>query len=489
MYDQGRDYLADHHVVSYFPVSHGGSVEMWLGGYYNGPQVSADLALAKSLGFNAVRTVFAAYTYFPTPDATMLANLVDYYARAKQVGIKVHLVLFDLWSNLGLIAASKTWLSTVLSALPDFNNIVVLELKNEIHFSDTSTYSGGFDSGWPTGTTQYTQFGQVALVWAQQMIPYARTLAPGKPVSISTTRPPSGDLQAFVSATQGTSAEPDFYDWHCYYSTTAAMVYGNMAAAKAVVGSSRMFVSETGATTTPAGTLGALQAEQKQLDYLQTARWAAGQLGLPEPGIWCLLDLNASVQFPSGQAFGLFTTSGAERKSAGLFRSYPLGTAVPPIDTSMVFGQAFLPDTNGNYLPPRLYAYKGNGGAQPIVTAQDGVRLKVTGSAGTSGGDNQPAVEIDPAAPVVTPGAFYRLSAVLSGTGAIGSPSFSIAWYDLLGAYIPPSDGTGLALTSTPTLFSFVADAPANAAIAKLFIRVGYNNGTIWVSSVNWALA
>jgi hypothetical protein len=229
-----------------------------------------------------------------------------------------------------------------------------------------------------------------------------------------------------------------------------------------------------------------------QSDFIQASRWAAQYLGLPDPGVWMLLDLSASSQFPSGQTYGLYDTTGATpRKAVSMIQAYPPGSQVPPVTTTGVFAETFLTDTNSNHVPPRIYVYKGNGGAQPIVAALDTTgdglqKIKLTGSSATLSTDNQPGLEIDPSYPLVVPGTEYTVSARMRANGSFGAPSFAIGWYNYLGGYLASSLSPTLHLTSSFDSYSFSAVAPAGAAIAKVFIRVGHNAGNIWVAWLSW---
>jgi hypothetical protein len=105
------------------------------------------------------------------------------------------------------ISASKNWAKAILGALPDVANLSCIEIKNEVKFASLETYSSGFDSGWPAGAVKNTTVGKAAIAWAKQMIPYIRSIAPGVPVTASTTtdnryfpKDPTADLAAFVAA-------------------------------------------------------------------------------------------------------------------------------------------------------------------------------------------------------------------------------------------------------------------------------------------------
>lgn len=482
------------YVMNYFPVNNAG-YQMWSS--YNGVQYQADMQAAKSLGFNVLRTVLAARTGvfdYPAPTAAELAKLADFYNRSKSAGIKLHLTLFDWWTNAyGQVSASESWVSAVLNALPDLTNIAFIELQNEVIFASVGTYSGGFDSGWPSGTPQYTQIGQVALVWAQQLTAYIRSAAPGVPVTVSCTNG-TADLSAYVTATRGISSQPDFYDWHCYEGISPQLIYPALQAVIATVGDPAMlFIGETGATSTPGGAQGSMQAQQLQADYIQTARWACAQLGLREPAPWILSDMKPSVQFASGNTYGLYDVNGNLKLAGQMYQAHPPGSIVPGVDLNgaMTNGQ---PDSGGNVLPARWSLYKGNTGTQPINAVLDSANMYrgypsvlLTGSGSSSGTDNPPALMTVPFCwPVVSGNQSYTFSIALKAAGSYGSPNLEISWYTSTGGYISSANGSVLSLTGSFVLYSLQGTSPSGAATALVEINTKQNAGSIWAAGATW---
>jgi hypothetical protein len=481
--------------VNYFPINNGG-YQMWSS--YNGPQYQTDLQAARKLGFNTVRVLLAATGgafNFSTPTAGELANLTDFYERAQAVGVKIHLTLFDYWGCYGQITNSKTWVSAILSALPNTANIAVIELQNETRYASTSSYTAGFDAGWPSSTPKYSTLGQVAITWAKLMVPYIRSIAPGVPITSSTSYGPA-DLSAYVAAVKNTSAAPNWYDWHCYTGCTS-LVYPAIEQVIAIVGSSSMlYIGETGLASTPAGTQGPLQAQQAESDYIQAVRWSCAQLGMPEPAPWILFDMNSSAQFPGGQTYGLCDTSGNVKLAAQMYQAIPPGVTIPAISLNGSM-QGNQPDAYGNALPIRWVLYRGNSGAQPIHSAIDNTNsyqgnpaVLLTGSAGTSTSDNVPGLQSNPyTLPMVTSGQTFTFTCALKATGSYsgaGSPFLEISWYNSSGGYISSATGPKLTLSNTFAQHSLSAAAPAGAAYASLFVNAGYNAGSIWVSGATW---
>jgi hypothetical protein len=481
------------HSVNYFPVNNGG-YQMWSS--YNGPQYQKDMQTSKNLGFNTMRVFLAAaggIFDFSKPSAAELANLTDFYNRSVKVGIKLHLTLFDLWGNYGLINGSCTWIRAVLGALPNTANIAVIEIQNETRYSLTSPYSGGFDSGWPAGTTQYSQVGQVAIVWAQQIIPYVRSVAPGVLVTSSTSYG-TADLAAFFAAVNKTGAAPSWYDWHCY-TGSSSLVYSAIQGAVSVVGNpATLYIGETGLSSTSSGTQGTLQAQQAESDYIQAVRWSCAQLGIPDPSPWILFDMNNSAQFPGGQTYGLYDAAGNVKLAAVMYEAIPAGVTVPAISINGTMQGSQL-DTGGNALPVRWSLYKGQKGTQPIDatidttnTYQGNPTILLTGSGATSGTDNPPALQSCPfTLPIISQGQSYAFSCALKASGAYGTPCLEISWYNSTGGYITSTNGTPLTLGGSFTRYTLNGTAPATSAYAWLFVNVPGNAGHIWVGGATWA--
>lgn len=503
---------ANLYTISYFPAVNAGYT-MWSS--YNGTQYQSDMQTARSLGFTSLRVFLAARSGvfdFPVPTSSELSVLADFYNRSKEAGIALHLTLFGQWIGLnqisnayGQIAASMQWASAILGALPDMANVSCIEIRNEIPFSSAAAYpSNGFDSGWPSGTPEYGQVGQVAVVWAQQLIPYIRSLAPGVPVTASTTHDPTTDLATWVAASKGQSWAPSWYDWHCYAGSAndpatsgpaePGLIYAALQSAISVVGGAApLVIGETGCSSAAHGTQSSGQAQRSQADYIQAVRWSCAQLGLPDPGAWTLWDLQASAQFPDGQKFGLIAASGTGKVSSSLYQVVPPGTSVPPVGINGAM-LGYQTDANSYVLPDRWVLYKGEQGMQPIASALDSsstylgyASVRLSGSSGSSSTDNPPALETDPVtAPVIKPGTTYTFGCYLKASGTVGTPSLEVSWYGASGGYISSANGSLLTLGTSFAQYTLRSTAPSGARYARLFVKTPGNGGSIWVTNASW---
>jgi hypothetical protein len=517
------------YTVNYTPAVNGGW-PMWLAASYNGAQYQDDMQTAAALGFNTIRCFIPASVTgagsgiavgvfaFPFPDSTDLDNLVDFYNRSKTAGVKLHLNLFDGERAFGQIAGSQTWVTAILGALPDFDNIACIEIKNELPAGRTKAYVGGFDSGWPPGTTEYSTVGPVAIVWAQQMIPYIQGLAPGVPLTVSTTGGVT-NITPLFEALNGTDAQPAWYEWHCYVTSNvsnnqrsitqaSAVAYSALSQVIAVVGDPAMLaIGEFGANTTLGGIPGGVpclptdcgesQVQQFQLNYIQGVRWACWQLGLGEPSPWILFDEEPSAQFTDGQTFGLYTTAGEPKLSAKFYQQVPPGSSAIP-GVSMNGNMIGTPqqDAAGNSLPPQWTLYCGQANGQPITADVDTVNTYqgnpstlLTGSAGTLSTDNSPALETGSAAcwPLITgqEGNTYTFTVAMKATGDYGSPRIQLSWYDFefgRSPYLGATRSPVLTLTDEWQTFSVSGKAPAGADFVRVLILAGHNAGSIWVA-------
>jgi hypothetical protein len=507
--------------LSYKPVNDGGYL-MWPD--YDGAQYQADIATAKTLGFKSVRVFLAARPGaldFPRPTPAELKNLTNLCNRAETVGIRLHINLFDFWiwtnplghvitAPYGRIADSKTWASAVIGALPNLANVACIEVKNEVKFASKETYPPSskdtFDSGWPSGVPHYTQVGQVAQVWAQQMIPYIRDLTSGQvPVIISTTTDnryflgdPVADLAAFVKATGNTRAAPDWYDQHIYTGPTPGLIYSYLQEALSVVkGTGRpLIVGETGCTSAPTGTQGALQAQQQQADFLQACRWYCAKAGITDPSVWILSDLKPWPEHSSGQTFGLYDTGYKIKLAGRMYQRIPPGTTVPAIPINGTMRGGNQPDADGNALPPRWYLYKGDKKSQPITSAidnastYDGNPSVMLTYQNTQAGQTAPALMTNPiTAPLTVPGDTYTWAAYLKASGSYGQSALAVSWYGTRSAYLGTTHGGQLKLTGSFAHYSVQSTAPHGALYAKLAITV--RNGTdkpghVWVANATW---
>lgn len=481
------------YTINYFPAQNAGYT-MWSS--YNGAQCSADMALAAADGFNTIRMFCQALPGifdFPTPTQGELANLVDFYNRAKTLGVKLHLTLFDLWQAFGHVADSKTHVQAILGALPDLTAIQSVELKNEVRYSSTGIYSAtapnqGFDAGYPGTPPNPATVGQVATVWAQQMIPWVRSTF-NVPTVISCGNG-TADFSAIVPVLQNTAQAPDWFEFHLYPPEPRA-AYAYLQTVKGIMADPTMlFIGETGITSTPSQAVGQLPTGPTwQADFLQHVRWSCQQLGVPEPAPWTLFDFAPSAQFTGGQTLGLYDVNAAPKFAGRLLEKYPPGSTVPPVKINSSMSGEWQ-DAQGNRLPLGWMLYHGQTGLQPIsatVSTVGNVRSVILTGSSQLITDNAPGLEADPRYPVITPSQTYTFSIDLAASGSYGQPNLTISWYDLNNNFLSSTNGSPLTLGATyGSRFSLQSQAPGSAAFARLSVKTPHNAGQIFATGAQW---
>lgn len=311
---------------------------------YSSAAMLTGFQLAASLGFNTVRIFLPAISGcfdFPSPTTPELDNLTDACNQAAAAGVRLHITLFDHFGpasgntpgGYGQIAASQTWASAVITAIQAsslrFNvspnlSTVFLELQNETYWGTPNTYPGTFDSGWPgyptipSGDTD----GQVAVVWAQQMIPYLRTQSGG---TVCTSTYELSWLSIEVDNLSGNQI-PDWYEFHNYPSFSPSSILSSLSTAQANVSPAALYIGETGYPDLTSGPIAEAQWYQWQRYYCQ-------QLGLPEPAPWQLYEGTLG----EAQGFGLFDRSNNPKPAAKFYQKYPVGSYVPPVGSNRYF--------------------------------------------------------------------------------------------------------------------------------------------------------
>jgi hypothetical protein len=520
--------------------------------------------------------VDGAFDYPGPPTSGELANLNDFLSRANAAGLKVHLNLFDSESNYGQVAASKAWAETVIGAITDLSYVQCIEIKNEIPFVYAVQYGGAYDSGWPleqsytvsaTGTdvvtgsefsagmvglqfliagtayavasyqssTQITMTaavptgtsvpmtittGTAGTVWVQQMIPYLRGITSlPLPISCAARHIPTGDagtlqLSGAYAALHGTSAAPDWYEWHCYTTPQeisssrniagiSSIIYDVLSQVISAVGDpSLLFIGETGLNTTPGATghstvpaqMGQVQVWQCQVNYIWGVRWACWQLGLPEPAPWVLYDIIGNAYY-AAQTFGLYTATGHAKPITGHYQQIAPGSDIPGVPMNGNMSGPPQADAAGNLLPPQWTLFQGSSNDQTIAATVDpanpwngNIPILLTGSA-----DSEPALEWDSSAgfPLLTGQNGHKLTwyVIAKAEGDYGDgvtyPHLTVDFYQFEWAgsvFVSSHNGTLLTLTDEYAVYSLVATIPV-CDYARFFFFTGANAGSIWVAA------
>ncbi len=284
--------------VNYYPAADGHTY-MW--SRFDPTVIDRDFARIRALGANTVRIFIQPEVFgFPTVHPVMASRLSEVIGLAVTHSLRVHLTLFDWWSQYTDIHGSKEWVSSLLSRYRDDPRIAVVELHNEVNPQDPE-----------------------AVAWVTTMLPYLSTVLPGTLRTVSVANVP---LQVFALFTDELkNSPPDFWDYHYYGSPGDA--YSVLSRIKALAAPRPLFVGETGYSTD--GTPGDQAArEQVQAAYYRAVFTAAAALGLPTPAPWILNDFSPGAIPPeSGVAddpavygYGLFQANGTPKPAAAVVR-------------------------------------------------------------------------------------------------------------------------------------------------------------------------
>ena len=125
--------------VNYYPAA-GGWTYMW--SHFDPTAIDRDFARIRALDANTVRIIIQPSVFgFPTVRPVMADRLSEVIGLAAKHSLRVHLTLFDWWSQFSDIDGSKEWVSSLLSRYRDDPRIAVVELQNEIY--PTESCGGG----------------------------------------------------------------------------------------------------------------------------------------------------------------------------------------------------------------------------------------------------------------------------------------------------------------------------------------------------------
>ena len=455
--------LSNTRLVSYYPAG-AGWWSMWTA--WNPTQVDADFGRLQSLGFNTVRIIVLPFAFdFPNPQPLMLSRLSEAVGLAAKHGLRVQLTLFDGFHNWSNIAGSKTWLESVLGPYASDSRIAFVELRNELDPTDPAAVS-----------------------WASQLLPYAHSIAPALPMTISTSDEGDG-IAAIKQIKDELGPALDFLDFHYYGKAARATTVFKKA--QAIAAGMPLYVGETGYSTDPSQALipglpaGTASQEAYQDLYFRTIAAAAKRVGLPTPALWVYSDFTPTG-IPGGDAspqyhFGLFRTDGTPKP------------VTASITTDLIGGKIFCSFNNGfetgveNGLPADWQVEFGNLAqfARDTSVAHTGTasaRIRDSAASGAS----QPAFLITPPSAVI-PGDSYRLTAWAQGASAGGTNRINLSWVDDNENWLSTASSQQLPVGNVPwTQLMLQAVAPPGAAYVEIRLESKQNAGTVWFDDVSF---
>jgi hypothetical protein len=282
--------------VNYYPAADGHTY-MW--SRFDPTAIDHDFARIRALGANTVRIFIQPSVFgFPTVRPIMANRLSEVIGLAAKHSLRLHLTLFDWWSNYTDIHGSKVWVSSLLSRYRDDSRVAVVEPQNEIYPRNRE-----------------------AVTWVRKMLPYLSTIMPGTLRTVSTA---SVSPEAFALFTHELkSSPPNFWDYHYYGPPGDA--YSLLSRIKALAAPRPLFVGETGYSTD--GRPGDQAAQdQAQAAYYRAVFTAAAALRLPTPAPWILNDFfpgaippeSPAAHNPIQYGYGLFQLNGSPKPATAV---------------------------------------------------------------------------------------------------------------------------------------------------------------------------
>jgi hypothetical protein len=456
--------------INYYPENDAWT-NMWM--RFNPAEINNDFARIQESGFNTVRIILQANTGvfdYPTPTPAEQNKLSQVITLAAEHHLKVHLTLFDGWSQYTNIVGSKQWAGAIVKPYAGDPRISIIELQNEMTLNATGS-----------------------LTWAQTMIPYLQSIDGGIPVTISESG--LARMTSLVNALR--SAPPDFYDFHLY--KYDGQIYQTLKQVRAMIHGAPLFLGETGYSTYPQSLQGfsgtaqnTVAREAQQEYYYRMVFYATKKLGLPFPAPWILSDFS-SAAFPGPpqpatllQAyFGLLRIAGTRKPAADTIASLLAGD---PIETS--FNNGFE-QGDGQGLPT-LWRIAQNASlgftanfAQDTTVAHSG-KASASISHSTVSKQGTTSFFLNPIQYAI-PGREYSISVWAKGLQATGSNYLSIVWFDaadhLLSQNDSPCFPQGTYGWQQRTL---MARAPAQATGMEIHLNSQGNTGTVWFDDVSF---
>jgi hypothetical protein len=456
---------SDLKVVSYFPAD-AGWTEMWTD--WHPDEIAKDLDRVVALHANTVRAVIEPDTFgWPDVQPVYAARLQQFVSMAGDRGLHVQLTLFDWWYRWPWVRASKQWVRELLTPYIGDPRIAFLELRNEIL---------------PKPETDK---------WAKKMIPFLRTLLPGTPVTLSVAGLDPVARLALLKRGLG-SVQPDFWDIHYFGGGGGANAYAVFAAAKAIAGSTPLWVGETGyPTVTDSSGYGGIpwtraSQEAAQSHFLASVVWAARADGLAPAGVWVLDDLVPSA-VPDRKVggedpdlhYGLFRVDGSPKPAAAIVRaSFDDGT---PLGFNDGFEDA-VPGDSGIAVPAQWQTH----GTRVVFTDDPSVAAGGSASARMAPyGAGSGSFSIVPPDGGVREGVDVHVEASAQRSDPNGRVFLVVEWHDRAGHLLRRDASEPLGPDATTwTQLSVTGTAPRHAAYARIDLVANAITAPVWFDDV-----
>lgn len=456
---------SDLKVVSYFPAD-AGWTEMWTD--WHPDEIAKDLDRVVALHANTVRAVIEPDTFgWPDVQPVYAARLQQFVSMAGDRGLHVQLTLFDWWYRRPWVRASKQWARELLTPYIGDPRVAFLEVRNEIL---------------PKPETDK---------WAKKMIPFLRALLPGTPVTLSVAGLDPVARLALLKRGLG-AVQPNFWDIHYFGGGGGANAYAVFAAAKAIAGSTPLWVGETGyPTVTDSGGYAGIpwtraSQEAAQSHFLASVAWAARADGLAPAGVWVLDDLVPSA-VPDRKVggedpdlhYGLFRVDGSPKPAAAIVRaSFDDGT---PLGFNNSFEDA-VPGDSGIAVPAQWQTH----GTQVVFTDDPSVAAGGSSSARMAPyGAGSGSFSIVPPDGGVREGVDVHVEASAQRSDPNGRVFLVVEWHDRAGHRLRRDASEPLGPDATTwTQLSVTGTAPRDAAYARVDLVANGITAPVWLDDV-----
>lgn len=459
---QIRERLSNLKLINYYPVGNA-QTNVWLN--WQPEVIDSDMARIAAMNANAVRiAVFPAVFGYPNPRAEMRARLAQFIALAAQHGLQVELVLFGFWSDYADVDRSATWAREILTPYKNDSRLAFVELQNELPVSNPR-----------------------AVVWAKQIIPHVLDTLAAIPLTISISG--SAGVRG-LEELKAAKLALDFYELHYY--GHPALAFSTFQSARRAVGDAPLFIGETGYSTEPRNSDGAVYTsdwwEAYQDQYYRTVEAAARAAGLPFAAPWTMSDFSARAFPPNSRPalslseyqYGLYRTDGTPKRAAS---SIAAMFASNSIDTS--FNNSF--EQNALGLPTHWLRWQAEDAAfarDAQVSHSGKASARITASTANKVG--LPAFYLSPVQPIA-PGQTATATVWARGQRSTGITRLTLAWFDARQKYIGANSSANLSSGTTAwTQLRVRAVVPLNAAYVEIHLVSANNRGTAWFDDVTF---
>lgn len=460
--EQIRARLANLKLINYYPAANA-QTNLWMN--WESDVIDRDLTRIAAMHANAVRIAVFPETFgYPHPRAEMRTRLTQFLMLAARHGLQVELVLFGFWSDYDDIDGSVIWAREILAPYENDSRLAFVELQNELRASNPR-----------------------AVAWAKQLVPPVRNTLGAVPLTVSVSGSASvRGLEELRAAELGL----DFYEMHYY--GHPALASSTFQQARQAVGDAPLFIGETGYSTDPKNSDGAVYTpgwwEAYQDQYYRTVELAARTAGLPFAALWTLNDFSPRAFPPDSRGglqaseyqYGMYRTDGTPKRAAASINAMFGSDA---IDTS--FNNGFEQDALG--LPTNWLRWQSENAtfARDENVAHSG-RASARVSNSTANQRGLPAFYLSPVKPIVY-GQTATASVWARGEHATGMTRLTLAWFDAHQKFIGANSSMNLPAGTTPwTELCVAVPVPLHAAYVEIHLVSANNRDAAWFDDVTF---